>query len=263
MNVPQPPKTEEAEAEVELRSIWKESIYGFRWIYDRKPLLLLTLVFFSFNLIAGFGMNVIAPMVLARTGDNEIILGGLMSVLGIGGLAGGVVLAVWGGPKRRVRGLLGGMMLMAVAGIGVLPGNPIIWAIGGFIVTFTFPTVNGCSQAIWQSKTPPQVQGRVFGARRFIAQISSVFSLLLVGPLVDYVFEPAMSEGGSLAGALGGILQPGPGAGMALIIFISFILCTVVAIVAYTNRKLRGIEDLLPDHDVEAESEEEEIEEDE
>ena len=247
MHIPQPPKTEEPAPG--FRSIWKDSVLGFRWIYERRPLLLLTLTFFAFNLVAGFGMNIIAPMVLARTGNNEILLGGLMSVLGIGGLAGGITLAVWGGPKKRIYGLLVGGMLTVIAGIGVLPSNPIFWAIGGFIVTFVFPTVNGCSQAIWQSKTPPQLQGRVFGARRFIAQVSSVFPLITVGPLVDYVFEPAMDVGGGLAGVLGWMIEPGRGAGMTLIIFLAFLGATVVSAIALFNRDLRNVEELLPDHD--------------
>jgi MFS family permease len=247
MHIPSPPKTEEPAPG--FKSIWRDSAFGFRWIYRRRPLLLLTLTFFMFNLVAGFGMTIIAPMVLARTGDNEILLGGLMSVLGIGGLAGGITLAIWGGPKRRIYGLLGGGMMTVIAGIGVLPTNPIFWALGGLIITFVFPTVNGCSQAIWQSKTPPQMQGRVFGARRFIAQISNVFPLIMVGPLVDYVFEPAMDVGGGLAGTLGWMIEPGPGAGMTLIIFIAFTLATVVSAVAFLNRDLRNIEDLIPDHD--------------
>lgn len=253
LHIPQPPRTEEVAPG--LRNLFKDSVYGFRWIYERRPLLLLTLVFFSFNLIAGFGMNIIAPMVLARTGDSEVILGGLMSVLGIGGLLGGLTLAIWGGPKKKINGLFGGSMLTVVAGVAVLPSNPIIWGVGGFLITFVFPTVNGSSQAIWQSKTPPQVQGRVFGARRFIAQISSVVSLLLVGPLVDYVFEPALMPGGSLANVLSWMIEPGPGAGMALIIFIAFVLGTLVSVIAYGNRTIRDVEDIVPDHNVKEEIE--------
>lgn len=252
IRIPQPPPTEEKE----VKSIWKDSVFGFRYILGRRPFFLLTLTFFMYNLLSTFGVMVFAPMVLARTNDSEIILGGVMSVLGIAGLIGGIVLAVWGGPKRRINGLLGGMMISVVGGIAVLPLNPYMWALGAFAVMFLMPTVTGCSQAIWQSKVPPQLQGRVFGARRFIAQISSVFGFLLVGPLADHVFEPAMMPGGGLADVLGGVVPPGPGAGMALIIFISFTLCTVVSVVAYMSRNIRNIEDLIPDFEEKEEPEE-------
>jgi MFS family permease len=250
MHIPQPSATEE---EKDMKSIWKDSMFGFRYIFDRKPFFLLAMTFFAYNLLSTFGVNVFAPMVLARTGNDAGILGGVMSVLGIAGLIGGVVLAIWGGPKRRINGLLGGMMISVIGGAAVLPLNPYIWALGAFLFMFAVPISIGCSQAIWQSKVPPQLQGRVFGARRFIAQISSVFGFILVGPLADFVFEPAMMPGGWMAEALGSVVPPGPGAGMAVIIFISFTLCTFVSIVAYMSPKIRNIEDIVPDHDVKEE----------
>jgi len=253
MLIPQPPAPKEEE---ELKSIWKDSIFGFRYIFARRPFLLLVLVFFMYNFFATFAMTIFGPMILARTDDNELILGSVMSVLGIGGLVGGITIAVWGGPKRKINGLLGGMILAGFGGLAALPANPYIWALGGFLFLFLGPIVNGCSQAIWQTKTPPSVQGRVFGARRFIAQISGTFGLLLVGPLVDFVFEPAMREGGSLAEALGWLVEPGTGVGMALVIFLSILLSSIVAIIAYLIRDVRNIEVIVPDFD-EDEGEEE------
>jgi len=113
----------------------------------------------------------------------------------------------------------------------------------------TMPIVNGCSQAIWQTKTPPSVQGRVFGARRFIAQISGTFGLLLVGPLADFVFEPAFDQGGSLAGTFGWLMEPGTGSGMAFMVFLGIILSSIVAVIAYLVRDIRNIEEIIPDFD--------------
>jgi hypothetical protein len=158
-------------------------------------------------------------------------------------------MALGGGPKKRINGLLGGMMITVFAGILVLSPSWWIWGIGGFIVAFMAPISNGCSQAIWQTKTPPHVQGRVFGARRFIAQVSSLIGMIIVGPLADKIFTPSMDIGGQWARPLGWLIAPGPGSGMALMIFISFTLCTVASIVAYSVYAVRHVEDLIPDHD--------------
>lgn len=44
----------------------------------------------------------------------------------------------------------------------------------------------------WQSKVRAELQGRVFAVRRALEQGTIPVGLLLVGPLVDHVFEPAM-----------------------------------------------------------------------
>jgi DHA3 family macrolide efflux protein-like MFS transporter len=252
--IPQPPPLREEEKQ---KSIWKDSVYGFRYICARRALLLLVLVFFMYNFFATFAVQIFSPMILARTGDNELILGSVMSVLGIGGLIGGITIAVWGGPKKKINGLLGGMILAGFGGFAAFPDSPIAWALGGFLFLFLGPIVNGCSQAIWQSKTAPAVQGRVFAARRFIAQISGTFGLLLVGPLVDYVFEPGFDVGGSMAGLVSWFVEPGPGVGMAFVIFLAIVLSSIVALIAYFVRDVRNIEDILPDFDAEEESEKE------
>ncbi|MCK4443740.1 MAG: MFS transporter, partial [Thermoplasmata archaeon] len=112
--IPQPPPPKQEE---ELKSIWKDAIYGFRYIFARRPFLLLVLVFFMYNFFATFAMHIFSPMILARTGDSELILGSVMSVLGIGGLIGGITIAVWGGPKKKINGLLGGMILAGFGGL--------------------------------------------------------------------------------------------------------------------------------------------------
>ncbi len=252
--IPQPPPPKEEE---KRKSIWQDSVFGFRYIFARRPFLLLVLVFFMYNFFATFAVQIFGPMILARTKDNEIILGSVMSVLGIGGLVGGITMAVWGGPKKKIRGLLGGMILAGFGGLAAFPASPIAWALGGFLFLFLGPIVNGCSQAIWQSKTAPAVQGRVFAARRFIAQISGTFGLLLVGPLVDFVFEPGFDVGGSMAWLVSWFVEPGPGVGMAFVIFLAIVLSSIVALIAYFARDVREIEDILPDFDADKEEDKE------
>ena len=166
-------------------------------------------------------------------------------------MVGGIILAVWGGPKKRINGLLGGMIFIGVFwGIGFGIGrSPIIWMVTAFIGMLFIPTLNGSSQAIWQSKVPPNKQGRVFAARGVIAQAAGAFAMVAVGPLADLYFEPAMAADGSLAGTFGNLVGTGPGAGMGLMMLISGIISTIVAIVAYSVYKIRNVETIVPDSD--------------
>jgi DHA3 family macrolide efflux protein-like MFS transporter len=121
-----------------------------------------------------------------------------------------------------------------------------------FVGGLTIPILNGSNQAIWQRKVAPDVQGRVFSVRRWIAQISAPVAMLAAGPLADNVFEPAMMEGGSLVPLLGGLVGTGPGAGMAAIFLITGALGIFSGVVGYLVPMVRNVEELLPDHEAEA-----------
>lgn len=249
VHIPQPPITEAGRKG--MGSLWKESLYGFRYIYERPSLLGLQLVFLSFNLVATFGNVLLSPLILSCTGNDTIILGSVMSASGIGGLIGSLLLTVWGGPKRRVNGILMGMAGLSFFGLFLmgLGRSPIVWAAASFISMLFVPIANGSSQAIWQAKVAPDVQGRVFATRRLIAQISSPIAMLIAGPLADNFFEPSMSEQGSLATIFSGIVGTGAGAGMALMMVIAGVLGIAVSLGAYAFRSVRNAEDILPDHD--------------
>jgi DHA3 family macrolide efflux protein-like MFS transporter len=248
VHIPQPETTEAGRTG--QGSLWQESVYGFRYIFGRPSLLGLQLVFFAVNLVAVFGGTVQNPMILARTGNDAAILGSVRSISGAGGVAGGLLLSAWGGPKRRVHGVLTGMIFASLLGtllMGLGQGL-LVWAIAAFAGMFAIPIINGSNQAIWQVKVPPDVQGRVFATRRLIAQITAPLAMLMAGPLADQVFEPAMMPEGSLADTFGGLLGTGPGAGMALMFVISGVLGTLVGLSGYAFRVVRDAEDILPDH---------------
>jgi MFS family permease len=251
VHVPQPPATEAGR--LGQGSLWKESLYGFRYIGERPSLLGLQLVFLASNLTGEFGYTVLAPMILARTGSAQVVLGSVQSALGMGGVVGSLVLSAWGGPKRRVHGVLLGMALANVGMVVLGLGNGLaVWMMGAFFCSFFNPFINGSNQAIWQAKVAPDVQGRVFASRRLIAQVSALVAIPLAGPLADYVFEPGMMAGGGLERTFGWLVGAGPGAGMALMFTGAGILGLLAGLGGYAFRAVRNAEDLLPDHDAEA-----------
>lgn len=247
--IPQPAVS--AEGAKGRGNIFREAAFGFRYILARRGLLGLLGMFFLFNVTTTFGFTVLAPMILARTGDNSIVLGSVQSAAGIGGVVGGVLLSLWGGPKKRVHGVLTGCALGGLIGlVGVGLGRSLpLWAGTMFAMAMVFPTVNASSQSIWQSKVPPDVQGRVFSVRLMLAQLGTPLAMLLAGPLADRVFEPGMRSGGALAKVFGPLVGTGPGTGMALMLVFGGFFAAVAAFGAYAYRPLRTVESTLPDHD--------------
>jgi len=249
VHIPQPPRT--TEGEQAQGNIFKEAAYGFRYIFERPSLLGLQLVFFFGNLCFGIAATVLAPMILLRTGNNSVSLGLVQSGGAIGGVVGGVLMSVWGGFKRRVHGVLAGWIISSFffALMGLATWIP-LWIAMNVISSLFGPLINGSNQAIWQSKVAPDVQGRVFSARRLIAWMTNPISPLIAGTLADYVLEPAMRTPSGLSASFGWLIPAGPGAGMGLLIFFSCLGGILAGLVGYFIYPIRHAEDILPDYDL-------------
>jgi hypothetical protein len=247
--IPDPAET--AAGRASRGGLLRESVFGFRYIVSRPSLLGLQLIFFGINLTVTLAMILFAPMILARTANDTVILATTLMMFGIGGVVGGLVIAAWGGFKRRVHGVLLGLILMSLFGQVVIGAgqDAWMWGLGAFLMMFFLPLVNGSSQAIWQAKVPPDIQGKVFATRRLIAQISVPVAMILGGRLADAVFEPAMASGGAFARLFEPLVGSGLGSGMALLFVFSGILGAVVGLTGYLFPVIRQVETRLPDYD--------------
>jgi DHA3 family macrolide efflux protein-like MFS transporter len=257
VHIPQP-TTVSAESEAARGSILKEAAFGFRYIFERPSLLGLQSVFLVGNFFSSIGFSLMAPLILARTGSNELLFGSVQSIGAAGGLIGGVIISAWGGFKRRVHGVLLGWFLSGMTGMLIMglgrpepawAGLP-IWAGGMFMELFISPLINGSNQGIWQAKVPPDLQGRVFSTRRLIAWFVNPLAAFIAGPLADQVMEPAMREGGALAGVFRPLVGTGPGAGISLIFIFMGIFAAMAGLGGYLFPVIRNAEDILPDHDI-------------
>ena len=248
--VPQPAST--VEGDESRGGFWKEAAFGFRYIFARPSLLGLQMVFFFGNLFSGIGFAVLAPMMLARTAQNTIALGSVESAISIGMVVGGIGMSAWGGFKRRVHGVLLGWMFSSLGAnilFGLAHSLP-VWIATIFIGGLFVPLVNASNQAIWQAKVAPDLQGRVFSARRLIAWFTNPISPIIGGTMADFVLEPAMRAGNSpVAQLFGPIFGTGPGSGMSLLIFLCGIGAFFVGLAGYFIPAIRDAESVLPDHE--------------
>ncbi len=245
VKIPHVQKPKEAE---DKNSIWKEAAFGWRYIAERPGLKFLLIFFAISNFLLSFFNILLQPYILSFT--NERVLGLVLSCFGIGMLLGGVLMGVWGGPKQRIKGLLGFGLLSGLAlTLAGVESSALLVAISLGLTAFFMPLTNGCSQVIWQSKVPLEVQGRVFALRRMTALSLSPVAYVLAGPLIDYVFEPAMLENGILASSAGLLFGVGEGRGMGLFITIIGLGWALASIFGYLNPRVRNLETELPDHD--------------
>ena len=224
---------------------------GFKYLADERSLLMILVLFASTNLFGSAYSTLNRVMVLARTGGSEAAVVTVQLLIGVGGTAGALFVSLLGSPKRRTYGVLLGFAAGALfrALFGVNLALPYIAAFG-LINTFFMAYATSCSNALWQSKVPPAMQGRVLSTRLALAGTISLITRLVAGPLADHVFEPAMRAGGSLAHTFGWLAGTGPGAGIGLYITLSCAVGTCLLLWGFTRRSIRGIDTLIPDHEV-------------
>jgi MFS transporter, DHA3 family, macrolide efflux protein len=231
-------------------NLWKESLSGFRYIYQRSGLRALVLLFMGGNFFEGMGTALIVPMILARTNNNAVTLGNIQSIGAVGGIIGGALISVWGGPRRRILGIVLGWTSACILGLTLMGvgGNWIVWAVASFFFAFFVVFVNSSEQAIWQTKVDPAIQGRVSATRLLLIQVTYLVSMPLAGWLADNVFEPGLVVGGRLS-MFNWLVGSGPGAGMALILVLAGLGGALIVLTGYSFRTVRNIEDLLTDYD--------------
>ena len=229
---PAVPRTEGAQKA--RGSVLREARYGWQYVLQ-FPALRAHLTYFALvNFVLSFLWVLFPPMVLGFS--NPAGLGTVASCYGFGMLAGGMAMTAWGGPKKRVLGILGGGVGAGVGmmGMGVVPNVGVI-AVSLFVLCFGLPILNGCFSRIWLPRIAPDVQGRAIAAIQVTSWSTQPIAYLAAGPLADRFFRPLLVEGGPLAGSVGQVLGTGPGRGIGLLLILGgavvLVLTAVFALV--------------------------------
>jgi MFS family permease len=247
VRIPAPPRT--TQGQEAKGSLWKEMRFGWDYITARKGLLALLLFFLATNFLSGVMSPLIVPLILDNWDAST--LGYISTLMGVGMLVGTLVMSAWGGGKRKIFTLLGAGLLsgLFLSAVGLRVSIPLIAACG-IAIMFCGPFMNACSQAIWQAKVAPDVQGRVFAVRRTIAWSSGLIAPLLAAPLADYIFKPSMAVSGVLAPILGPIFGYGASRGVGVLISLVGLLSAAVSVIALFTPLVRRVEIDLPDHEL-------------
>ena len=254
VHFPSPQPTTTAPADTPRQdSWWDEIAYGWIYIRARAGLVGLLMFFAAVNFIWGMVGALVTPMILSFTSSDA--LGIIIAIAGTGMLAGSLAMSVWGGPKRRIHGILNFELLSGACFI-LIGLRPAFWpvALGVFGAHATIAVIYGSNQAIWQSKVAPDVQGRVFAFQQMVARAATPLAYLLAGPLAERVFEPLLTAHGVLASSLGPVIGTGAGRGIGLLFILMGVAKIAVSLAGYYNPRIRNVEDDLPDVVIDATS---------
>lgn len=241
--IPSPPR---AAVPGKKPPIWREAVYGWRYLLERRGLVGLVAVFAVVNLAMAIAQGVYQPMVLSTA--SPAVLGTISSIGGVGMLAGSLLLSVWRGPRRKIHGVLGaaglaGLFHLLFGSSAAVP----VWAASLFGVLFAMPFVSGYVTAVMMRKVAPEVQGRVFATIQMVAMSSAPIAYLAAGPLADRVFEPLLRPGGALAGSVGRVIGVGPGRGMGMMMILAGVVIVLATLAGFLHPRIRNLEEELPD----------------
>lgn len=245
IRIPRPPQTTEGQALV--GSVWRSMFDGFRYLWQRQTLFWLMVFNSLINFLVGGIIVLQTPYILSRTGS-ETTLGILLGIVNFGALAGGIFMGVWGGTRPRIHAIMWAVILFSLfLGLAGMAQTPVTLGITFFLFMFGLPVANASAMSMLQAKVAPDVQGRVFAALTQMSMVLLPIAYLLVGPLADNVFEPAVGQAGWEWVAP--LVGDGPGAGIGLMLLICGFGNAFLSFLVYLIPAIRRIEADLPDYD--------------
>lgn len=169
--------------------LWRDVVAGFTYIWHWKGLFIILLMATVLNMLANPAFSLLPILVKNHFAGNAQQLGWLNSSWGIGLIAGGLTLSVWGGFRRKIytslTGLVGMGLGMLIVGMASPTGFWVAWA-GMLFAGFMNPIVNAPFLALLQSAVAPEIQGRVFTAVSSLSGLASPLGMLIAGPVADW-----------------------------------------------------------------------------
>ncbi len=189
IHIPQPVRTDKGEM-VTPKALFKDMAEGFRYMKTWKGLIYLLLIAAVLNFLLG-PAGTLSPLMVTKEFNKGVWeLSLLDSIVGVGVVAGGLLLGVWGGFKSKIVTSLSGVIGLGfgVLIFGIVPANAFWLAVAAMgVLGFMNPMANGPLQAIMQSRVPAEMQGRVMGVTSSICTAMMPLSMLIAAPVAEFL----------------------------------------------------------------------------
>ncbi len=206
IKLPQPVKSEE---EAKKSTFWGDFRAGLTYVFGWKGLLIILMMATAINFLFTPAAALTPLLITEHFGGGAFELGWFEAIFSIGVIAGGILLGIWGGFKRRVVTTMVGLIALGISmgSVGLVPQgqfNLAMLAMG--IAGITVPITNGSLGAIFQVAVDPAMQGRVFTLVGSLATAMTPLSLAFAGPLADRFGVPAWYVAGGVICTLMGLI---------------------------------------------------------
>lgn len=221
-----------------------QCVFGIKYLISNRKIFSLVLFMAYVNLIAAIYNTNLAPMVLSRNGGNDVQLGIVTSAISIAGLIGSVMVTRMPTPTRRVPFMINIMIFSFLFCNGLLGigRNYYMWTIAVFGGNLLIPLLVANVEYIMRTRTPLELQGRVFAARNTLQYTSIPIGNLLGGILADRIFIP-YARSSKLWGALKILVGEENGSGLGLLYLAIAMMGLLGCLVFYRDKNFHALDD--------------------
>lgn len=217
---------------------------GFSFLKSEKGILYIMLTMALINFFSRLTYeNILSPMVLARSSGNNIALGIVNASMGVGGIVGGIIVSIKKESRHKATAIYVSAALSFLFGdlIMAIGKNVYCWSVAAIAASLPIPFIMANQNAILYRKIPSSIQGRVFAVRNAIQYSTIPVGIILGGYLADYVFEPFMRSGNTMAVILGKVTGYGAGSGMAVMFLCTGVCGFTVSIASCLSHTIRQL----------------------
>ncbi|MEH0844049.1 amino acid adenylation domain-containing protein [Micromonospora sp. CPCC 205711] len=220
---------------------------GMRYSWQHRGFRLMLGYFALGNVFLAPALVLTTPLVLSFGTATQLAQVALAEALG--GVAGGVLMSVWGGPRhRRMIGVLLGNLGTAIGCVLIgLDASVAMISVGVFWLAMAMTTAQSIYATIVQVKVPQRFHGRVFSLNQTITWSTLPIGFALLAPGATALFEPILAPGGSLAGSVGAVLGTGPGRGIGFAYVCFGAALVLITVGGFAIRMLRRFDLEVPD----------------
>lgn len=167
-----------------------DMLQGFRYIVSWKTLLYLLILATGLNFFSAPLVNLLPLFVTDHLGGDVLKLGWLGMASGLGFIAGGLILGVWGGFEKRIFTNFTGYIIRCISVIiftFVIKDYFYVGLAMWFVTGLGMTIADSAVIAILQSRIPKDMQGRFFSALGSITTAAIPISLAIAGPIADAI----------------------------------------------------------------------------
>ncbi len=217
---------------------------GFDFLKKEKGILYIMLTMALINFCSRLTYeNILSPMILSRSSGDSIVLGTVNACMGVGGIAGGIIVSVKKESRHKAVAIYVSAALSFLFGDLMMAAsqNVFWWSAAAVAASLPIPFIQASQNTILYRKIPAAMQGRVFAVRNAIQYSTIPVGIILGGYLADYVFEPFMVSGNRLAGMLKMIVGDSAGSGMAVMFLCTGVCGFTVSMAACLNREIKKL----------------------
>jgi MFS family permease len=222
-------------------NFFKDLKEGWTIILESRGVMLLIVLVSFLMFYMGIIQVLSKPMILSFT--SEQTTGILRTVVACGMMVSSIMIGNGILKSKYVNVMVASFIVAGItmAGFGATTSIGVI-IISGFLFFATLPFATTCIDVLIRKSIDNENQGRAWGLISLISQLGYVVAYAFAGVFADYVFNPALVEGGVLADTVGKIIGTGETRGIGFLTILAGLGLIIMALFVSKSKNIREME---------------------